>query len=300
MNLLHEGWQIVKEASLDWMEDKAAQLGAALAFYSVLSLAPLLVLSIAAAALFFGEEAARGQIVEQLRGLIGAEGAVAIEAMINSAQKLETGSLAAVLGLAVLLFGASGVFGQLQDSLNTIWEAPPRVGPGIWGFIRDRFLSFAMVVCVGFLLLVSLVLSAAIAGLGTYLGNSWPGLESVGHLASSAVTFVMATFLFALIYKVLPDVKIAWRDVWIGAALTAALFTIGKLLIGLYLGKSGIASAYGAGGSLIVLVLWLYYSAQILLFGAELTQVCARRYGSRILPHQATLPFEREKHQVGT
>jgi membrane protein len=300
MNVLREAGQILKEATLDWIDDKASQLGAALAFYSVLSLAPLLVLSIAGAALFFGEDAARGQIVEQLRGLMGTEGAVAMEAMIDNSQKIETGSLAAVLGLAVLLFGASGVFGQLQDSLNTIWEVPPRAGPGIWGIIRDRFLSFAMVLGTGFLLLVSLVLSAAIAGMGTYLGDSWPGLESIWHLASSVVTFLMTTFLFALIYKVLPDVKIAWRDVWLGAAMTAALFTIGKLLIGLYLGKSGIASAYGAGGSLIVLVLWLYYSAQILLFGAELTQVCARRFGSRIIPRQAAAAMRAEPRQAGT
>lgn len=281
MTFIREAWATLRQAAFDWVGDNAAQMGAALAFYSVLSIAPLLVIVLALAALVLGPEAARGQIVAELQGHIGNDGAVAIEAMIENAQQLEIGSLAATLGLATLLFGASGVFGQLQESLNAIWKVPAKTGPGLVGMIRARFLSFTMVLGTGFLLLASLVLSAAIAGVGKYVGQWWPGAEAVWHLANSLGTLVMATFLFAMIYKFLPDVKIAWRDVWIGAALTAALFTIGKQFIGLYLGKSGIGSAYGAGGSLVVLVVWLYYSAQILLFGAELTHVWAVRYGSQ-------------------
>lgn len=281
MTYLREAWNTLRQAARDWLADNASQMGAALAFYSVLSIAPLLVIVLALAALMFGQEAARGRVVQELQGLIGTEGAVAIEAMIDNSRQLEWGSLAAVLGLATLLFGASGVFGQLQESLNAIWKVPAKTGAGILGMVRSRFLSFTVVLGTGFLLLVSLVLSAVIAGIGKSLGAWWPGMEAVWHLANSLVTFVMATLLFALIYKVLPDVKIAWRDVWIGAALTALLFTVGKQLIGLYLGKSSIGSTYGAGGSFVILVLWLYYSAQILLFGAELTHVFAVRYGSQ-------------------
>jgi membrane protein len=282
MSYAREIYQTLKEAGNDWIEDKALEQGAALAFYSMLSIAPLLVICIALAALVFGEKAARGQIAEELQGLMGVEGAIALQAMVENSQTIKTGSLAAALAVAILLFGASGVFAQLQTSLNTIWDAPARVGWGIWALLRDRCLSFTMVLGTGFLLLASLVLSAVIAGAGAYFGAWWPGLESLWQFTNSLVTIVMATLLFALIFKVLPDVRIGWRDVWVGAVLTAILFTFGKLVIGLYLGKSGIASAYGAGGSLVVLVLWLYYSAQILLFGAELTHVYSRRYGSRV------------------
>lgn len=281
MTYLREAWRVMHQATLDWFADRASQMGAALAFYSVLSIAPLLVIVLALAAFLFGKEAARGRIVDELQGLIGSEGAVAIEAIIDNSQQLEAGTLAALLGMATLVFGASGVFGQLQDSLNSIWKVSAKPHAGIAGMIRDRFLSFTMVLGTGFLLLVSLAVSAAIASVGSYLSFHWPGREGVWHLANSFATFLVTTVLFAFIYKVLPDIKIAWRDVWIGAAVTAALFTVGKQLIGIYLGTSGIGSTYGAGGSLVVLVLWLYYTAQIFLFGAELTHVCAMRYGSQ-------------------
>jgi membrane protein len=281
-----EAWTMLREAASDWAEDKASQLGAALAFYSILSIAPLMMIAISVAGLIFGEEAARGELLGQIEGMVGEEGGAAIEQMLAHAKKPEHGTIAGVIGLITLLVGASGAFGQLQDSMNTIWEVPPKTGGGMWGFIRTRFLSFAMVLGVGFLLLVSLILSAVVAGMGTYLSGMMPELEAVFHAGNEVVTFLVVTVLFAMIFKVLPDAQVAWRDVWVGALLTAALFTIGKILIGLYLGKTGLSSTYGTAGSLVVLVVWIYYSAQILFFGAELTQVYARRHGSKIRADQ--------------
>ena len=291
---LKTSWEMLKQTGLDWVEDKAPQLGAALAFYSVLSVAPLLLIAIAIAGLVFGEEAARGEIVAQIRGMVGEEGAVAIQEMLAHARKPGAGILATVFGIATLLFGASGVFGQLQDSLNTIWEVRPKPGGGVWGFIRSRFLSFAMVLGTGFLLLVSLVLSAVLAALGNYLGGLLPGWAAFVQIANLLISFGVVTLLFALIFKLLPDVRIAWKDVWVGAALTAFLFTVGKFLIGLYLAHAGAGSAYGAAGSLVVLVLWIYYSAQILFFGAEFTQVYAKQYGSQIVPAANAMPVTEE------
>jgi membrane protein len=204
--------------------------------------------------------------------------------MIQRAEQPSTGLVATVVALVTLLFGASGVFGQLQDALNTVWGVEPKVGRGVWGFIKDRFLSFVAVVGTGFLLLVSLVLSSALAALGKWFSGVLPLPEVVLQALNFMVSFVVITGLFALIFKVLPDARVAWRDVWVGAALTAALFTIGKFAIGLYLGKSNVASAYGAAGSLVIVLVWVYYSAQILLYGAEFTQVYANRLGERIVP----------------
>jgi membrane protein len=285
---------MLKEAATDWIEDKATQQAAALTFYSVLSIAPLLVISLAVASLVFDQKAARTEMVDEMGGLIGSEGEEAVEAMLDSADKPQQGTVATILGVITLLFGASGVFGQLQDSLNTIWEVKPKPGGGIWQLIRSRFLSMAMVLGTGFLLLVSLVVSSAISGLGTYLQNQWPGLESIWHVVNFIITVLMATVLFALIFKFLPDAKIAWSDVWVGAFLTAVLFSIGKVLIGLYLGKASIGSAYGAAGSLVVLLVWIYYSSLILFFGAELTQVYAKRFGSQIVPKEGAEPVTGE------
>jgi membrane protein len=289
-----ESWEVLKESGSEFMEDKAMQQGAALAFFSILSMAPLLVISIAVAALVFDAQTAREQLVSQLTELVGPEGGEAIKTMLDNAQQPETGTLAAVLGIVTLLFGASGVFGQLQDALNTIWEVKPKEGQGIWGFIRNRFLSLTMVLGTGFLLLVSLILSTMISGLGTYLETVVPGMEAIWHVLNFLITMVVVTLLFAMIFKFLPDVKVAWSDVWVGAIVTAVLFAIGKLLIGLYLGKSGMGSTYGAAGSLVVLIVWIYYSAQILFFGAEITQVYARRYGSRIVPARGAEPITQE------
>jgi membrane protein len=270
-------WAIVKEAASDWVEDKAAQQGAALAFYSVLSLAPLVVIALAIVALFYDAQQATAQFLSQMESMVGTEGAKAIQGMLENARDPGSGALASILGIVTLLFGASGVFGQLQEAMNTIWDVPPKTGGGIWGVIRTRFLSFAMVLGTGFLLLVSLVLSAMIAGIGRQLGQWWPAFEPLSHAANAVATFVVVTLLFAMMFKLLPDTKVAWRDVWVGALVTALLFTIGKLAIGLYLGKSAVGSAYGAAGSLVVLLVWIYYSAQILFFGAEITHAYAER-----------------------
>jgi membrane protein len=268
---LRQAGAVVRQAYNDWLQDRAPTLGAALAFYSILSIAPLLVIAVAIAALAFGQEAAHGRLLFELRGLLGEEGAGAVNEMLKHADKPAEGTLATVLGLVTLLFGASGVFGELQSAMNTIWKVPPRPHTGWMALVRQRFQSFAMVLGTGFLLLVSLILSAVIAGVGQIVGNVFPAVEPLLHLGSTLVTLIVASLLFAMIFKLLPDTPVAWRDVWVGALLTAALFTIGKTLIALYLGKSGLASAYGAAGSLVVLIVWTYYSAQILLFGAELT-----------------------------
>jgi membrane protein len=256
-------------------------MGAALAFYSVLSLAPLVVIALSIVALFFDAQSAASQFLAQVQSMVGTEGAKAIQGMLENAQQPKTGTLAAVLGVITLLFGASGVFGQLQEAMNTIWDVQAKKGGGIWCMIRSRFLSFAMVLGTGFLLLVSLLLSAVIAGIGQQVGNWWPGLEALTHVGNEVATFLLMTLLFAMMFKLLPDTHVAWRDVWVGALLTAVLFTIGKLLIGLYLGKSAVGSAYGTAGSLVVLLVWIYYSAQILFFGAELTHAYAERRGSK-------------------
>jgi membrane protein len=281
--IFQEMWAVLKEAGDEWVKDKASQLGAALAFYSILSLAPLLVIAIAVAGLIFGEQAAHGELVGQIEQMVGSQGGEAIQTMLANAARPEAGIAATVLGVLTLLLGASGVFGQLRDSLNTIWEIEPSEEGGVWPFLRDRFFPFMLVLGTGFLLLVSLILSAVIAGVKQYVSGWLPGAEALWHGLHMVVSFGVVFLLFAMIYKFLPAAKVAWRDVWLGAAITAVLFMVGKLALGLYLGKSSIGSAYGAAGSLVVLVVWIYYAAQILFFGAELTQVCARRYGSRII-----------------
>ena len=277
-------WELVKATFVEWDEDKASRLAAALAYYTAFSLAPLLVISIGIAGLVLGEQAAQGEIVIQLQGLIGVEGARLVEQMIAASRKPAQSITATAIGVAVLLFGATGVFGQLQDALNTIWEVKPKPGRGWRGILRDRFLSFTMVLGTGFLLLVSLVLSAALAWLGGHLDAYLALPEAVMHIVNLLLSLALITFLFALIFKLVPDAKIAWHDVWIGAAITALLFSLGKFLIGLYLGKSTVASTFGAAASLAILLVWIYYSAQILFLGAEFTQVYATRFGSRIRP----------------
>jgi membrane protein len=273
-------WLLVRDAGFDWLRHKGPQLGAAMAFYSILSLAPLLVIAVAIAAFAFGEEAAKNQLAAQMQQLMGQQGAEAIKALIEQAQQPKAGVLATVLGIATLLFGASGVFGQLQGALNTIWEVPPKPMK-VWDYVKDRFLSFTMVLGTGFLMLSSLVLSTWLTAISDRLGEQSGSLEVVTQWANVLLSFAVITALFALIFRVLPDTDVGWRDVAAGAAITALLFTIGKSLIGIYLGTSGVGSAYGAAGSVVVLVIWIYYSAQIMFFGAELTHVYAYRYGSR-------------------
>jgi membrane protein len=284
---------LLKQTASEWMEDDAPTLGAALAYYTVFSLAPLMTIAIAMAGLFFGKEAAQGQIFDELRVLFGEEGGKAVEEVVQSANaQPAAGVVATIISVIILLFGASGVFGQLQASLNTIWGVKPKPGRGVLGIIRDRLLSFGFTLVVGFLLLVSLLLTAGIALVADWVGGLMPGSETLAQLLNVVFSLVMITLLFAMIYKFLPDAKIAWRDVWIGAFLTALLFTIGKFALGIYLGKSGVASSYGAAGSLIVLLLWVYYSSQILFFGAEFTQVYANRFGSRVAPADNAVPVQ--------
>jgi membrane protein len=282
---LKEAISTLKQTFSEWMEDHAPTLGAALAYYTVFSLAPLLIISISIAGLVFGREAAQGQIFDQLRGLLGDESGRAMQVMVrNAAAEPATGLVATLIGFATLLFGASGVFGQLQTSLNAIWGVQPKAGRGILGIIQDRILSFGFILVVGFLLLVSLFLTAAIAFIGHRFGDMIPGMEAFAQILNSVFSLAVITLLFATMFKFLPDAKIAWRDVWIGALITAALFTVGKFALGFYLGRSGVASSYGAAGSLIVLLLWVYYSSQIVFFGAEFTQVYANRFGSHVVP----------------
>ena len=273
---LRLGWILLRNSFTEWLEDKAPRLGAALAYYTAFSLSPLLVIVIAIAGLVFGQEAAEGQIIAQMQGLVGHDGAQAIAGMVQNARKPSSGIIATVVGLATLLIGATGVFGELRDALNTIWEVQPRPGRGLTGLIKDRFLSFTMVVGVGFLLLVSLSVSAGLAAMGRFLGSMLPGLVILSQIINFVVSFSVIGMLFALIYRYLPDLKIPWHDVWIGAALTAGLFEIGKFLIGFYLGNSSISSAYGAASSLAIILVWIYYSAQIFLLGAEFTHVYAK------------------------
>ena len=280
---------LLKETFAEWNNDKASRLAAALAYYTVFSLAPLLIIAIAIAGAVFGEEAARGEIVTQIQGLVGKEGAQFIETAIENASKPETGSIASIISVVVLLFGASGLFAQLQDALNTIWEVQPKPNLGLWAIIRARFLSFTMVLGVGFLLLVSLILSAALAGVVNFFGHLLPGAGFLLQLANFILSFVVTTVLFGLIYKVLPDAKIAWSDVWIGAIITSLLFSVGRFLLGLYLGNSSFGSTYGAAGSVVIILAWVNYAAQILFFGAEFTQVYARRFGSQIVPDKNSI-----------
>jgi membrane protein len=285
-------WPLLVQTFEDWQEDKAARLAAALSFYTALSIAPLLVIVIAVTGFALGQEAARGEILGELQSVVGAESARTVNSMIDSANKPHTGIVATIFGLVVLLFGASGVFAELQGALNSIWEVEPKPGRGFWGLVRQRFLSFAMVIVLAFLLLVALVLNSALALLGRWVEGALPGGPALWQGVTLAASLGVATVTFALVFKFLPDVKIAWRDVWTGAFVTAILFTLGKFLIGLYLGRTATASTYGAAGSVMVLLLWVYYSSQILFFGAELTQVYARMYGSRIVADEHARPID--------
>lgn len=283
--MFKEAFHLLKQTGIEWIDDKVPRLGAALAFYSVLSIGPLLLLSLAAAGLLFGHEAAQGKIVAEIQGVIGNDAATAIQDMVaDSAQKEKAGIIASVIGIATLLIGASGVFGQLQDAMNTIWGLKSKPGRGIWGFIRGRFLSFTMVLGTGFLLLISLVVSTALATLTEYTSGLFTDYAFLMQGINFMISLGVISLLFAIIFKYLPDAKVAWRDVWIGAVMTALLFTVGKFAIGFYLGRSSFSSSYGAAGSLVVVLVWVYYSAQILFFGAEFTQVYANRFGNKIIP----------------
>jgi membrane protein len=286
-------FSLLKDTYSDWSEDKASRLAAALAYYTAFSIAPLLLITIAVAGLVFGREAAQGRIVGQLEGVMG-PAAGAIETSLANSQDTSAGTLSAIIGLATLVWSASSLFGQLQESLNTIWEVAPDPNAGLVATLRRRFLSMTMVLGVGFVLLVSLVVTAGVSAVGTFFGDLLPGGAFLWQIVNFLLSFAVIMLLFAAIYKVLPDVTVDWSDVWIGSAVTALLFTVGKLLIGLYLGHASIGSTFGAAGSLLVFLVWVEYSAQILFFGAEFTQVYARRYGSRIVPAEGAVALDEE------
>jgi membrane protein len=271
---------LFKQAVQAWSDDYAPSMGAAISYYMLFSIAPLFLIVIAVAGWIFGDEAARGELTAALQGLMGEEGAKAVEEMIANASKPKEGMLGTMIGIAVLILGATTVFGELQSSLDRIWRAPAREKmSGLWRLLRERLLSMGMVLGIAFLLMVSLVLDALLQSLGRMWGTgAW---EAVAQAVNTVVGFGLTTTVFALIYKLIPRSKIEWHDVWVGAAVTAVLFTVGKFLIGVYIGRSAVASSFGAAGSLAVVMIWVYYSAQIFLLGAEFTWVYAHAHGSR-------------------
>lgn len=289
---------LLKQTASEWSDDNATRLAASLALYTLLSLAPMLVIAVSVAGMAFGEDAARGQISREISGVVGAQAGQAIEGMVAHARAPQAGIIGTVVGLAVLLFGASGVFGELQSALNLIWEVKPKPNRGVWGVLRDRFWSFSMVMGVAFLLLVSLVVSSAVAATTKYFGELIP-LPAVWEIVNAVVGVGVSTVLFALTFKVVPDVKITWREVWIGGFVTAIAFSAGRLALGWYVGRSATVSPFGAAGSLVALILWVYYSAQILFLGAEFTQVHARSRGERLEPTPNAVPIEEPAPSAG-
>ena len=275
-------WALIKAAAQSWSDDYAPSMGAALSYYTLFSIAPLLLIVISIAGLIFGEEAARGEIFGQLNGFMGSEAAAAIQGLLESVNKPAQGTVATTFGIVLVLIGATSVFSELQDAMDRIWRAPARhQTSGIWGLLRARLLSFGMILSIGFLLIVSLVLEAMLSALSRWWSPLFTGWETVTQIINTTVSFALTTLAFAMIYKIMPRVKIDWRDVWIGAGVTAFLFTLGKFLIGFYIGKSGIASGFGAASSIVIVLIWVYYSAQIFLVGAEFTWVYAHLFGSR-------------------
>ncbi|CAN5362754.1 hypothetical protein BH11PSE11_BH11PSE11_20630 [soil metagenome] len=273
-------WTLIKAAASSWVDDYAPSMGAALSYYTLFSIAPLLLIVISIAGMVFGVEAARGEIVAQLQGLMGKQGAEAVQGLLESVNKPAESMVATIVGGVFLLIGATTVFGELQDALDRIWRAPKREGSGLWALLRARLLSFGMILGIGFLLMVSLVASAGLSALGKLWGPLLADWKILANMIDFVVSFLFTTALFAMIYKIMPRVKIAWSDVWIGAAVTSLLFTVGKFLIGLYIGRSGLSSGFGAAGSLVAVLAWVYYSAQIFLMGAEFTWAYAQTFGS--------------------
>jgi len=272
--------QVMKCALDDWFRHRASSKGAALAFYTAFSIAPILVLVIAVAGFFWGAEAAQGQLLGELRGLMGAQGAEAIQLVLKGAQNKESGIVATIIATLLLLVGATTVFAELKDSLDEIWNVPPATGATWWIVLRTRLLSFGLILVLAFLLMVSLVVSAGLSVVENYVGGLWKDATVLLSWLASLISFSVIAILFGVIYKLLPRIQLSWRDVTIGALGTAALFALGKLLIGLYIGNSGVASSFGAAGSMIALLLWVYYSAQIFFLGAEFARQYALQLGS--------------------
>ena len=277
-----ELWRLTKQALNAWVEDYASSMGAALSYYTLFSITPLLVIVISVAGLFFGAEAVRGEVFSQLSSLVGDQGARAIEQTLQRAGTRQEGAVAAAISFLVLVIGATTVLGELQNALDRIWRAPEASKPsGLRAFVRSRVLSVLLILGIAFVLMVSLVASAILSALGKWWGSWFGGWEFLAHALDLVLSFGLMTVLFAMIYKIVPSVRIRWHDVWVGAAVTALLFAIGKVLIGFYLGRTAVASAFGAAGSLVLFMVWVYYSAQIFLIGAEFTWVYAHEHGSR-------------------
>lgn len=268
--------KLLKISVAEWINDRASRLAAAVAYYTIFSMAPLLLIAIVIAGFFFGETAARTEIMDQMRELIGESGANMLGTMLDSSWSPASGVTATIIGVAVLLIGATGAFAHLQEALNIMWNATPPTSSGVWAFIRRRLISFSLILTVGFLLMVSLIASAVFSAAGKFLSDILPSYFPVFSILNFTVSFGFTILLFAAIYKILPDAKVRWRDVWLGAILAALLFSIGRSLIGIYLGRSALGSTYGAAGSLVAILLWIYYSTQILFFGAEMTHASSQ------------------------
>lgn len=277
-------WSFLKEIYDEWAQDDVTQIAAALAYYAAFSIAPLLVIAIVIAGFVFGQEAVEGQLVDQLGGFVGESGARVIQKMVASAYQTSAGVVATLIGIGTLLFGSSRLFFQLKKGLNDMWGADTYLESGVWRVIKQRFFSVVMVLGTGFLLLVSLVISSLITVAVSYFKNFLEGFDLLWQAVNFSTGLVVTTLIFAMIYRYVPDIRVAWRDVIIGSVFTALLFTIGQFLLGIYLARGTFSSTYGAAGSFLVILLWVYYSAQILLLGAEFTQVYARRYGSHLHP----------------
>jgi membrane protein len=292
-------WQLLTETVRACINDDIFSQGAALSYYTFFAIAPLFVIALAVAGFWFGEEAARKELFGQLNQLVGKEGGDAIQSVVTAASKSQAGFWATVLAGGTLVVAAMGVFVQLQNSLNKIWKVTPKLGTGLRNFIRHRMLSFAMVLGVGFLLLVSLICSASLAALGNFIGDYVTGKEVFLKTLNFGISLGIITVLFTMIFKFLPDVKIAWRDVWLGGFITALLFNLGKFLIGIYLGRSTVASVYGTMGSLVVMLIWVYYSAQILFFGAQFTFIYTSKFGAKPqVVREAQLVSTDGKHRI--
>jgi membrane protein len=299
-NRLKKAWHVLRRTGESWSDDQAPRMAAALAYYTTFSVGPLILIAIAVSGLVFDPETARKEILGQIGGMIGEKGAEAVATVVQNASRDKSGSLlATIFGSLALLFGASGVFGELQSSLNNIFQVERKKGRGILGWIKDRFFSFALVIGIAFLLLVSLIVSAGLQAFESVV-SGWAGDAFLMKTLYGLFSFAVLTAMFGLIFKIVPDARLRWDDVMLGGGLTAALFTVGKILIGLYLGKSGVAGKYGAAGSLAVFLIWIYYSAQILFLGAEFTRAWARRHGGPVPPDSDARRVKREKKVVAT
>ncbi|MBI1294138.1 YihY family inner membrane protein [bacterium] len=293
-----KAWPVLKASFKEWREDDTNQLAAALSYYTAVSIAPLLIFVLLLMGLFMGGGQASDQLVSQLQAVFGEEGSAFIQTIVDNADQPTVGSIAGILSLLTLIWGSTNVFAHLQKALNAVWDVKVKPDAGIKQTLRKRLLTFTMVLGIGFLLAVSLVLSSALSVLTNTLSGALPGTDLLWQVLDFVISVGVLTLLFAAIYKILPDVEIKWRDVWLGALLTALLFTIGKLLLGIYFGRAGIGSTYGAAGSVIIFLLWVYYSSMILFFGAEMTQVYARRYGSGIQPSAHAVRMERKSNMA--